>query len=242
MKMTGAIRTFFVVMLAFVSSVRAQVTQGKIVYERKTNLYKKFTNDWAREWIKEKDKIKVDVFELYFNDSLSVFKPEESDIKEKMSWTTSKNSVYQDIPHNKRLTIKNIWGEYVYVKDSLWERKWKITESKRTICGFLCRKAIWQANDTTRLYAWYCNEIATSVGPESFTGLPGAILGLATEDGGVIYFARKVELTQQDPSTLMPRKIKDHIYTTTELRAKFQKEYGKEQWGKEFIHENFDIW
>jgi GLPGLI family protein len=228
--------------MMLVNSVRGQVTQGKIVYERKTNLYKKFKDDWAREWIKEKDRIKVDVFELYFNDSLSVFKPEESDVKEKMSWTTSKNSVYQDFKHNKRLTVKNIWGEDVYVQDSLWPRKWKITESKRTICGFLCRKAVWQVNDTTRMYAWYCNEIVTGVGPESFTGLPGAILGLATEDGGVIYFAKKVELTQQDPSMLVPRKVKGHIYTTTELRTKFQKEYGKEQWGKEFIHENFDIW
>ncbi len=74
---------------------KAQITAGKITYERKTNLYKKFKDDDIREWLKEEDKNKVDVFELYFNDSISVFKPEESDLKEKMTWATSKNVVYQ---------------------------------------------------------------------------------------------------------------------------------------------------
>jgi GLPGLI family protein len=239
--MTGRIKIilFFVLAGHFMFG---QVSHGKIVYERRTNLYKKFKDDWAREWIKEEDKNKLDVFELYFNDSLSVFKPEESDVKEKMSWTTSKNSVYQNFNSKTRFTIKSIWGEQLYIQDSLWQRRWKITESKRTICGFLCRKAIWQVNDTTRLYAWYCNEISTSVGPESFTGLPGAILGLATEDGGVIYFAKKVELTEQETSMLVPKKVKGKVYGAGELRAKLEKEYGKEQWGKEWIHEHFDIW
>lgn len=219
----------------------AQITYGKIIYERKTNLFKKFKDSWSREWIRESNKNKIDVFELYFDDSLSVFMPQESDVKEKMSWTTSKNTVYQDFARNYRLTVKEIWGEYVQVQDSLWQRRWKITDSKRTIAGFLCRKAVWQANDSTRIYAWYCNEIILSTGPESFTGLPGAILGLATEDGGVIYFAKQVEVTRPQPVILQPPKAKK-IYATAELRAKLEKDYGKLEWGKAMIHEAFDLW
>lgn len=240
--MSGAFKIWlagFFVMLAALAS--GQITYGKIIYERRTNLFKKFKDSWSRDWIRESNKNKIDVFELYFDDSLSVFMPQESDIKEKMSWTTSKNTVYQDFSRNYRLTIKEIWGEYVHLEDSLWQRRWKITDSKRTIAGFLCRKAVWQANDSTRIYAWYCNEIMLSTGPESFTGLPGAILGLATEDGGVIYFAKQVEVTRPQAELLRPPKAKK-IYTTAELRAKLEKDYGKEKWGKAMIHEAFDLW
>lgn len=229
-------------LFGFIVSGIAQITQGKIVYERKTNLYKKYKDSWSREWIKEENKNKLDVFELYFNDSLAAFKPQESDLKEKMSWTTSKNSVFQNLNRNNRLTIKSIWGEELFVQDSLWKRTWKITDSKRTICGFLCRKAIWQANDSTRIYAWYCNEISVSAGPESFVGLPGAILGLATEDGGVIYFAKTVEQGDFGMDKLLPKKTKSKIYTGPELRTKMEKDFAREKWAKQMIHEAFDIW
>jgi len=222
--------------------VSAQIKSGKIVYERKTNLYKKFKGDDVKEWLKESDKNKVDVFELYFNDSLSVFRPQESDLKEQMSWATSKNQVYQNSKTKQRVTVKTIWGEELIVQDSLYKRTWKITESKRKIAGYECRKAIWQANDSTRLYAWYCNEIELSIGPESFVGLPGAILGLATEDGGVIYFAKSVTIELASTEKLLMKKTKSKIYASEELKKRLEKDFGKEKWGKSMIREHFGIW
>ncbi|MES2284796.1 MAG: GLPGLI family protein [Bacteroidota bacterium] len=220
----------------------AQITTGKIVFERKTNLYKKFKGDEYREWIKEEDKNKIDFFELYFNDSISVFKPQESDLTEDLSWTTSKNVVYQNFNKNYRLTVKEIWREKLFVEDTLNIRQWKITDSKRVISGYSCRKAIWQADDSTRIYAWYCGEIIPNIGPESFCGLPGAILGIATEDGGVIYFAKSVEITKPDMTAVIPKKGKNKIYTTAELKAKLTKDFGKNPWGKVMIKNSFGIW
>lgn len=227
-----------------VNSSVAQIVNGKIVYERKTNLLKKYKNedDDFKEWIAKETKNKTDVFELYFNDSLSIFKPQDSDLKEEMSWTTSKNMVFQNFKTNNRLTIKKIWGEELYVEDTLVKRQWKITENKRVINGYSCRKAVWQANDSTRIYAWYCDEIIPSVGPESFYGLPGAILGLATEDGGVIYFAKSIELSKPDSEIFIIKKGKNKIYTFQELKTKIQKDFGKYPWGKTMIKENFGIW
>lgn len=219
----------------------SQITAAKVSYERKTNLYKKFKGN-AKDWIREEDKNKIDYFELYFNDTASVFKPVESELKENMGWATSKNTVYQNFNTGKKYMIKTIWGEGLHVKDSMSYRKWKITDSKRNIAGYNCRKAVWKVNDSTRIYAWFSQELQTSTGPETFNGLPGVILGLATEDGGVVYFAKKVEIVKPDPTTLVPAKTKSKIYTGKELRTKIEKEYGKEKWGKEMIHENFDIW
>ncbi|HEY1039925.1 MAG TPA: GLPGLI family protein [Bacteroidia bacterium] len=238
----GAYHFILVIALLLCSIGKAQVNAGKITYERKTNLYKKFKDDDVKEWLKEEDKNKTDVFELYFNDSISAFKPQESDLKERMSWATSKNVVYQNYNGNKRLTMKTIWGEMLWVSDSLYIRTWKITDSKRNIAGYSCRKAIWQANDSTRIYAWYCDEISVSIGPESFVGLPGAILGLATEDGGVIYFAKSVQVQTVSADVLLPQKIKGKIYTGTELRTKLEKDFGKQKWGKAMIREHFGFW
>ncbi len=242
MNSIGKIILFFIFLTAFTIHSNAQILYGKIVYERKTNLYKKIKGDNVKEWLKEEDKNKIDVFELYFTDSTSVFKPQESDLREKMSWATSKNTTYQQYKQNKKLSVKSVWGEELFVEDTLYNRQWKITESKRIISGYNCRKAIWQANDTTRIYAWYCEEIIPSVGPESYFGLPGAILGLASEDGGVIYFAKSVELSKPNMETVIPKKGKNKIYTTTELKTKLEKEFGKNPWGKAMIQELFGIW
>ena len=220
-----------------------QIHAGKIVYERKVNLYKKFAGEkWVEDFIKEIDKVKVDYFELIFNDSLSVFRPQESELKENLGWATEKNTVYQDFGKGKRYTIRSIWGDQVHIIDTLYKRSWKITESKRNICGYSCRKAVWQVNDSTRVYAWFCDEIMASTGPESFYGLPGAILGLASEDGGVIYFAKSVDLKTPEASLFVPEKTKEKIYDPKELRTKLEKEYGKEKWGKAMIKEVFGYW
>ena len=220
----------------------AQIMSGKIVYQRKTNLYKKFKDDDVTDWIKQEDKNKTDFFELYFNDSVSVFRPQESDLKETMSWATSKNVVVENFNKNYRLTIKELWGDKLYMEDTLNKRTWKITESKRVISSYTCRKAIWQANDSTRIYAWYCDEIIPSIGPESFYGLPGAILGIATEDGGVVYFAKSVEIINPDMSVLIPKKGRNKIYSSAELKTKLLKDFGKDSWGKAMIKDTFGIW
>jgi GLPGLI family protein len=228
--------------LFVINEASAQMSYGKIVYTRKTNLFKKFKDEDTRNWIKEENKNKVDVFELYFDDSLSVFKPQESELKEQLSWTTSKNTVYQNYKTSRRLSIKEIWGEKVYIADTVYKRQWKITDKHRNICGYDCQKAIWRPNDSTRIYAWFCNEIMTSTGPEGFFGLPGAIMGLATEDGGIVYFATSVEAKKPEVKDILPAKTKEKIYTPAELRTKMEKEFGKEKWGKELIKETFGFW
>jgi GLPGLI family protein len=238
-----AIRFIFVSLLAcFVLNTKAQINFAKITYERKTNLYKKFKKeDNIQRWIKEEDKIKIEYFELFVTDSCSVFQPQESDLREYYSWATSKNTVYQNFNQSTRYMIKTIWGEQLHLTDSLFKRDWHITESTRKIAGYICRKAVWEANDSTRIYAWFSYDIVPSTGPESFNGLPGTILGLATEDGGVVYFAKKVEVIRPEPTILVPPK-KKKIYSVPELKAQLTKQYGHEKWFKNMLYEQFGIW
>lgn len=230
-----------VVLLFTVFTAQSQINSAKITYERKTNLYKKIKSRNVQDWIKEEDKIKIEYFELFITDTCSLFKPQESDLREFYSWATSKNTVYQNFNNNTRYLIKTIWGEELHLTDSLFKRQWQITENNRNIAGYVCRKAIWQANDSVKIYAWFSYDLTPNTGPESFNGLPGTILGLATEDGGVVYFAKKVELVKPEVAQLtVPKKKK--IYSVPELKAQMEKQYGKEKWFKTMINEQFGIW
>lgn len=219
----------------------AQINSAKITFERKTNLYKKYKDNNVEDWMKEEDKIKIDFFELFVTDTFSLFKAQESDLREQMSWATSKNVVYQDFKLKKRYTIKSIWQEEIHMLDTLWYRNWQITESSRKIAGYQCRKAIWKPNDSTRIYAWFSYDITPSTGPESFNGLPGTILGLATEDGGVVYFAKKVDILKPEASLFVfPKKKK--LRNEKELIAELTKQYGKEKWFKRMLGNMFGLW
>lgn len=229
-------------LLFFLTTVsKAQINAVKVTYERKTNLYKKYKEHDVKDWMREEDKIKIDYFDLFVTDTASVFRPQVSELRETFSWATSKNSVCQNFNRGTRYLIKNIWGEEMHLTDSIIKRNWKIGSSSRNIAGYQCRKAVWQANDSTRIYAWFSYDIQPSTGPESFNGLPGTILGLATEDGGVVYFAKKVEvLTPTKTDMTLPKKKR--IYSVQEVKDQMTKQYGHEKWFKKALYEQFGIW
>jgi GLPGLI family protein len=91
----------------------------------------------------------------------------------------------------------------------------------------MCYKSIWEMNDSTRIYAWFCPDIVPSVGPEGFSGLPGAILGLATEDGGVVYYATEVKEMEVTAETTDFTEYMDEKYTKEELKEILLKNMGK---------------
>ena len=201
---------------------------------------KRFNDPRMKRFVTEENKIKTEEFTLTFNDTISYFKPVPTNTVDEMAWMTTKNQYYQFLNEQKQLSILSIFGQDVYIKDSLPIRPWKITDNKRIISGYNCRKAIYQKNDSTRIYAWYSTSITTSAGPEGFCGLPGLILGIATEDGGIIYFAKKVEILQNISSeTFNTDAGKNKLFTMLEFKATIEKEYGNTPWGKRIFVDLF---
>ena len=215
------------------------ISSGKIIFERQTNLEKRFNDQRMKRFVTVANKIRIESFQLAFNDTSSYFAVVPSNQPEEMAWLTTKNAYYQNLNESSQLMMLAVFGQNVYVQDSLPQRIWKITEGKRNICGYECRKAIYQKNDSTRLYAWYTPIITPSVGPEGFCGLPGTILGLATEDGGIVYFAKKIELSEPKKEELVLNPGKNKVFTIAELRQKIDKEYGSTPWGKSLFNDLF---
>ncbi len=245
--MNAGIKKFATLLLVIsASNVFGQFTaNGKIEFQRRTNLEKKF-KDNDSPWMNKVNlkKPKIETFYLYFNDSSSVFLPSDVvDEDPRMSWMTSKNKVYQNFKSDELLEIMSFWGSELVVGDTIKERVWKMTNKRRIIAGYDCRRAIWEANDSTTIYAWYAEELMCSSGPETFNGLPGMILGLATEDGGVVYFAKEVLKDNFDVEKRIPKvKEKDKL-TETEIRKAVTEQYGarKDFNVKEMLDEMF-LW
>ncbi len=216
-----------------------QIHSGKIVYERKTNLLKRFDDPRMKRFVNEDNKIKTEKFVLFFNDTCSAFKPILTNEQDPTSWMTTKNSYFLNENQNEKMSILALFGQDVFIKDTLPQRVWKITDSKRKISGYQCRKAIYQKDDSTRLYAWFTVDIVPTMGPEGFNGLPGTILGLATEDGGIIYFAKTVEELKPSVEDLSYKLGKNKVFTMNEFKEKVEKDYGNQPWGKRIFADLF---
>ncbi len=233
-----------ILLLIFLLNVNClgQIMQGKITYERKTNLIKRFDkSEWIENYTNKTGKIQSDVFELYFNDTAFTFVFPETDEVVRGDWMTSKNKTAIYYTQNCSYKVVKLWGEEITMKDSIPQITWKITDSKRLINGLNCRKAIWQKNDSTKIYAWYSEEINANVGPEGLNGLPGAILGLAKEKGDVVYFATKIEAFKPIAEKLIITKKTKNIPNAKELRIDLENRYKNEPWGKNMINNIFKI-
>ena len=209
------------VAIMITANVFAQVTEGRVVFERRTNLKKTMKgNPRAENFINEKNKIRKENFELTFNEQGSVFKYIEPEVAEEgwMKFMTQRNTVYQNLKDSEKMVVMDLWGSPAHLKDSIVSRQWKITDQTREFGGYECIRAIWEMNDSTRIYAWFSPDIVPVTGPEGFNGLPGMILGLATEDGSVVYFAKEVEVKKIDATDLDYSDIKDDVYNKEELR------------------------
>lgn len=233
-------KAHIVLVFALISfSAFGQYKEGKITYERRTNLYKTLGHR-AKDWVKEKDKIKIEIFELTFTDSAALYHLKPTDIADPMPWGTNKNTVFRDLNTTSFYTIRDMWGEEVHIEDELPNRDWKMTTSRRNIAGFDCRKAFWQVDDSTRIYAWYCEEIIPTVGPERFSGLPGAILGIASEDGGTVYFAKSVDFYQPKLEEFEIKRSKK-VQNMKETRKQIEIAASKSRWMKINVDHYF-IW
>jgi GLPGLI family protein len=229
------------VIILCVTNTYSQIQEGKIVFERKINLFKKYTNKSTQDYIKEENKYRAERFTLYFNDSLSVFVPEETFERDRLSWTTNSNTVIQNFKSNETRTIYSFSGAAVPVKDSLQNRQWKFTDKSRTICKIECLQAVYEIDDSTRIYAWFTSAITPNIGPESFQGLPGAILGLANEDGSVTYFAKSIEEQKVNIEEIMPKFNDKKAKTRNEVIEKAKKDFKFEKEIDSYIKELF-LW
>ena len=219
------------------------LSQGKIEFERSTNVYAQLSGDEDGEWTellkKASSHFRTAYFDLVFNRNKSLYRPgRESNDKDNnfmVQTPAQSNIIYSDLENAKGISQKNIFEQLFLVQDSLRQIKWKITTETRTIAGFNCRRANAIIMDSIYVVAFYTDEILTSGGPECFTGLPGMILGVSMPHEHVSWFATKVEAINIPENQLAPpaKGEKTDIANLTKTVQKSMKDWGKE--GKRYL-------
>jgi GLPGLI family protein len=216
------------------------LTQGRIEFEKKTNLHSLFAGQedaWVDEMKKQLPQFKLMYFDLYFTENKTLYKPGRENIDNNKLWElpAENNIIFMDLARHAAVSQKTIFDKTFLVQDSTRNIHWKLTEEKRTIAGFECRRANAVIMDSIYVVAFYTDEISTTGGPESFSGLPGMILGLAIPHEHVSWFATKlyaVPVTEQE----LKVPVKGSKTTNAAMRDNIKsslKSWGK--WGDRYV-------
>ncbi len=88
---------------------------------------------------------------------------------------------YKKYKDDQLLIQKKIGEEKVLIKDDLHPFQWELTNEKRKIKSFMCKKAISTDSKGNELIAWYTEAIKISNGPAQYGGLPGLIIKLKSK-------------------------------------------------------------
>lgn len=187
------------------------VTTGKIEYEKRYNLYEMLkdngdNNDWSELAKKTMPKFKLTYYDLSFSPEKSLYRPgrDNPENDKGLGWfndlPAEANIIFTDFDAGKSVSQKDLFGEAFLIQDTTRRIKWKITDETRVIAGFNCRRANALIMDSIYVVAFYTDEILAPGGPESFSGLPGMILGVALPHQHVTWFATKVEVMEVKPA------------------------------------------
>lgn len=199
--------------LASFSSSAQFTMQGKIEFERKTNLHRSLddmkdengSNSWVDRVKAQSPKFKTSYFNYEFTTEKSLYQPgKETEEAVPMFGTSpaADNVVEMDFKTKQVKAIKNVFEEKFRIEDSLPRFTWKIYDEIRTIAQYQCRKAVTVISDSVYVVAFYTEDIPISGGPEMFNGLPGMILQIAIPRLHTTWIATKIELTTPDKTKL----------------------------------------
>lgn len=217
------------------------LSQGKIEFEKKINLYAQIDDDEDQGWKdlmrKTMPQFKVTYFNLEFNNNKTLYKPGRENPDNNKLWeqAAEDNVVFTDLSNAQSSSQKRVFEQTFLVQDSTRKIQWKITDEKRIIAGFECRRANALIMDSIYVVAFYTDAIITSGGPESFTGLPGIILGVAIPHEHITWFATKVYTENiSDADLVAPTRGKkvNNVSLKTTLQSA-TKDWGK--WGKRYV-------
>lgn len=202
------------------------VNQGIIEFEKKINVYaliqdqaKKYPdNFWSTQALEQYQKnnpqFKTLKSELTFKNNQTFFNP-LADESLSNSWLSNfatakqNNIILTNLKSETSIIQKSVYEETYLVKDSIRKINWKITDEFRNIAGYDCRRANALIMDSIYVVAFYADVIPVSGGPETFSGLPGMILGVALPREHITWFATNVkDIEVTDAQLKVPSKGK----------------------------------
>lgn len=196
-------------------------TSGIIEFDKTSNMYaiikkemnkenESYVQPMLEQYKKNQPQFKVLKSTLKFGNNKTLFTPTEQEAGPNGFFNVmiaeQNSTIYTDLNTGISTNQKKVFEETFLLKDTTRKIKWKITDETREIAGYPCRRANALVMDSVYVVAFYTDKILVTGGPESFTGLPGMILGVALPHENVTWFATKITDTSVPESTIIPPK------------------------------------
>lgn len=194
---------------SFNSSAQTFISKAAVEYEVKTNIRKTMGEGFWAEMMKDNmPQFNVGYFTLTFADNKSVFKFDHWEPNQKVpKWMTEsqeKEKWYADLNTGRMSMEKDAGGTVFTIADSLRNLKWTLTNERRNIAGFDCRKAVTKIFDSVYIFAFYSDELMISSGPLNIGGLPGLVLGVTIPRLYTSVVATKISVTDVNIAAVKP--------------------------------------
>ncbi|MDF3077628.1 MAG: hypothetical protein K0S09_1517 [Sphingobacteriaceae bacterium] len=184
-------------------------TSGVIEFEKSVNMHavikkgitkdnESFMQQAFDQYKKTQPQFQLLQSTLTFSNNKTLYKPQAVENVQQSAFFRNEPAIAQpniiltDLTSGTSICQKTIYDEIFLVRDSVRKITWKITDETRDIAGYNCRRANAIIMDSIYVVAFYTDEIPVSGGPETFTGLPGMILGVALPHENMTWFAKRV--------------------------------------------------
>ncbi|MCU0341627.1 MAG: GLPGLI family protein [Spirosomaceae bacterium] len=193
-------------------------TAGKITYDYKYS-WTKVTSRLSFLSKEEKDRMMLTSkqwedrpgipMKLVFDETQSIYTyAKEQGESEDGQWTWRQDDylIHRNFDQQKQIEHHEMLGKTFLLEDSLQTFNWRIQNQIKDVGGYVCMKAeTFDAIKNQKITAWFAQDIPVGVGPERYSGLPGAILELDLNDGDVVVTATKIELKAVPDELKLPK-------------------------------------
>jgi GLPGLI family protein len=198
-------------------------SRGIIVYETRS------TATISANGVEQKMPSRVAKNELLFASAKSLFRNIPS-MEEDQKFQNGGSSIgfqvdnrlrmqYHDYDKKERLSNHELGDKEYIQRSSIPDLHWVLVDEIKTILNLPCKKAmgtivrndfvtrvenstvtVSKRTDTLTVFAWYTLNIPLPVGPDKYTGLPGAVLQVENNKGRILFEAVSIkeEVKQKD--------------------------------------------
>lgn len=152
-----------------------------------------------------KNQDKINMSELLFNDSISLFKIIFANSEGK-----SDNAFFiKDKIENTAFFNERILNQNVYVSDSIYLMRWELLNDTINILNQKClsAKTVFRGR---KYIAYYSQKYRTDEGPWKFGGLPGLILSIKSEDNFIEWNA--IKIIENYSQKIIPINVSDYKF------------------------------
>src|SRR5882757_11179791 len=108
------------------------LSEGKIEFEKKINLYARMDEDnsWSELEKKSMPQFKTTYFDLLFIRNKSLYRPGRENTDNNKLWEipADGNIVYSELDNEKSISQKKVFEQVFLIQDSIRRIKWKITD------------------------------------------------------------------------------------------------------------------